>query len=63
MLLWCKKWEKVSHNFNYEGKKLLRQRCIWYLCYTTEVKEEEMKIEDISVAYELTDVFRKELST
>jgi len=29
--------------------KLLRQGCIGYLCYRTEVREEEMKIENIFV--------------
>ena len=27
--------------------KLLRQGCMGYLCYATEVKDEEMKIENI----------------
>ena len=44
-----------------EASKLLRQGCIWYLCYATEVKKEEIKTEDIPVVCELPDVFPKEL--
>jgi len=38
-------------------RTLLRQGCIRYLCYATGVKEEEMKIEDIPVICEFSDVF------
>ena len=45
-----------------KASKMLRQGCIGYLCYVTEVKEEEMKIENILVVYELLNVFPEELS-
>ena len=45
-----------------KASKLLRQWCIGYLCYATEVKEEEVKIENISVVCEFPNVFPKELS-
>ena len=43
-------------------RKSLRQGCIGYLCYAVEVKEEEMKIEDIPVVREFSNVFPEELS-
>jgi len=44
-----------------KARKLLRQRCVGYLCYATEVKGEEMKIEDIPVVREFPDVFLEKL--
>ena len=43
-----------------KARKLLRQGCVGYLCYAMEVKEEEMKIEDIPVVREFSDVFPEE---
>jgi len=45
-----------------KASKLLRQGCIEYLSYDTEVKEEEMKIEDIPVVCEFHNVFPEELA-
>ena len=42
--------------------KLLRQGCMSYLYYGTEVKDEQMRIQDIPVVYEFPDVFLEELS-
>ena len=41
--------------------KLLRQGCMGYLCYVTEVKDKEMRTEDIPMVYEFPNVFLKEL--
>jgi len=42
--------------------KLLRQGCIRYLCYATEVQEDEMKIENLLVVCEFPNVLLEELS-
>jgi len=44
-----------------KASEMLRQGCIGYLCYGTEIKEEEIKIEDIPVIFEFPDVFPEEL--
>ena len=44
-----------------KASKLLRQGRIRYLCYATEVKEDEIKIENILEMCEFPDVFPKEL--
>jgi len=46
-----------------KASKMLRQGCIGYLCYATEIKEEEIKIENIHVVCEFPDVFPEELPT
>ena len=40
---------------------MLRKGCVVYWCYILEVKEEEMKIEDIPVVCEFPDIYPKEL--
>jgi len=42
------------------ASKMLRQGCIGYLCYATEIKEKEIKIEDIPAICEFLDIFPKE---
>ena len=42
-------------------KKLLRQGCIAFLCFVTEVKNKDVKLEDISVVKEYPDVFPEEI--
>jgi len=44
-----------------KASKMLRQGCVGYLCYATEVKEEEKKIGNILVFCEFPDVFLKKL--
>ena len=44
------------------ASKLLRQGCIGYLCYATEVKDEDIKIENIPIVCEFPNVFPGELS-
>ena len=41
--------------------KMLRRECVGYWCYRLEVKEEEIKVEDLPVVCELPDVFPEEL--
>jgi len=42
--------------------KMLRKGCVGCWCYPLEVREEEVKVEDILVVCEFPDVFPKELS-
>jgi len=42
-------------------KKLVRQGCIAFLCFVTEVKNKDVKLEDISVVKEYPDVFPEEI--
>jgi len=39
---------------------MLRRECVGYWCYTLEVKEEEIKVEDLPVVCEFPDVFLEE---
>ena len=43
------------------ASKLLRLCCIGYLYYATEVKEEKIKIKNIPMICEFSDVFFEEL--
>ena len=44
-----------------EVRKLVRQGCEAYLCCFTEDRKEEMKLEDIPVVREFSDVFSEEI--
>jgi len=37
--------------------KLLKKRCMGYWCYGMEVKEKEVKLEDIPIVCEFPDMF------
>ena len=41
--------------------KLLRQGCIAFLCFVSEVKYEDVKLEDILVVKKFLDVFPEEI--
>jgi len=41
--------------------KLLRQGCTVFLCFVSEVRSKDVKLEDISVVKEFPDVFPKEI--
>jgi len=41
--------------------KMLRKGCVGYWCYALEVKEEEVRVENIPVVCEFPDVFPEEL--
>ena len=43
------------------AKKLIRQGCVAYLCYVTEDRKEEVKLEDIPVVKEFSDMFPEEI--
>ena len=43
------------------GHKLLKKGCIEYWCYAMEVKDEEVKIENIHTACKFLDVFYEDL--
>ena len=38
-------------------EKLLRQGCIAFLCFVSEVKSKDVKLEDIPVVNEFSDIF------
>jgi len=41
--------------------KMLRKGWVGYLCYALEVREEEVRVEDIPIVCEFLDVFPEEL--
>jgi len=41
--------------------KLLNEGCLRYMCYATDVNEEEIKIENVPVVSKFLDVFLEEL--
>jgi len=41
--------------------KMLRKGCVGYWCYALEVKEDEVRVEDIPIVCEFPDVFPEEL--
>ena len=41
--------------------KMLRKGCVGYWCYTLEVKDDEVRVEDIPIVCEFPEVFPEEL--
>jgi len=51
--------KKCSFTSALSTRKLLRQGCIAFLCFVSEVKSKDVKLEDIPVIKEFPDVFPK----